>query len=217
MRRSVLKSALLATAIAWTFVNPAAAQPVIQIAETQVVATGMTPGGRVAWFAFARERTDWTSRVLHWEGASGLADASGQTVLNLGRPVPVKSIFVAIDMSTGAFAASSPPAYPWAAHVPFPVDGLAFGADQVSVVSLRDSHEELEVLVVRPQVGAWRATVRHDDEALGGTPGVLVNFSAFSPWGASPASLGPLRSGDVIVAIDPNRIEYFAQQLAGRR
>jgi hypothetical protein len=217
MRWSVLNGVLLATASAWTFVSPVAAQPVIHIAETQVVATGMTPGGRVAWFAFARERTDWTSRALHWEDASGLADGSGQTVLDLRRPVPVKSIFIAVDMSTGAFAASSPLAYPWAAQVPFPAAGLTLAADKVSVVSLRDGHQELEVLVVRPQVGAWRATVRHDDTQDDPTPGVLVTFSALAPWGASPASPAPLRPGDVVVAIDPNTIEYFARQLGAGR
>jgi hypothetical protein len=196
---------------------PARAQPKISFEENAIVARGLSPGGPVTWLGVARERTDWTSRVTLWQDAWSLADASGQATLDLRRPVPVKAIFIAVDMTTGAVAASSPPAYPWSSEVPFPAAGLTFAADKVSVATLRDSHPELEVLVVRPQVGAWRATVRHDDAEHDPTPGVLVTFSDLSPWGPAPPSPGHLRPGDVIVAINPNTIEWFARQLGAGR
>jgi len=196
---------------------PAHAQPAVSFEENAVVARGITPGGSVVWFGVARERGDWTSRVTAWQDANALADDTGQAVLDLGRPVPVKAAFIAVEMATGAFAASSPSAYPWVSEVPFPTAGLTLAADKVSVISLRDHHAELEVLIVRPQVGAWRATVRHDDAEHDPTPGVLVTFAALSPWGTAPPSPGHLRPGDVIVAIDPNTIEWFARQLGAGR
>ena len=207
----------LGVVLSLVFAGPTFAQPAVEVGDTGVTATGVTPGAHLFWLAFAREREGWFSRVLHWEGADSTADAAGQTVLQLGRSVPVKAIFVAVDMATGAFGASSPAAYPWATEVPFPAAGVSLAADRTSVVSLQDQHEELEVLVVRPKAGAWRGTIRHDDSASDAEPGVLVTFAGLTPWGSSPPSPGALHPGDVIVAIDPNTIEYFAHQLAAGR
>ncbi len=217
MRRTVLIGAFLLVGGLASALLSAAAQPELQIGDGQVVATGLTPGGRVAWFAFARERTDWISQVFRWENLAADVDGAGRAVLDLGRSTPVKAIFVAVDVSTGAYAASSPSDYPWATEVPFPTGGLSFASDQASVIALRAPQDELEVLVVRPGVGAWRSTVRHDDAPLDATPGVDVNVSNLTPWGAAPSSPGSLRQGDVVVAIDPIHMQYFAQQLAGRR
>jgi len=213
MRRTALIVASILAMLFASTVLVGAPPPAVKISDSTVIATGITPVGQVGWFAFARERTDWVTRVLHWENLSATADSTGQAVLDLGRSVPVKSIFVAVDMTTGAFAASSPPEYPWASQVDFPNAGLAFASDKASVISLRDSHDELEVLVVRPRVGAWRSTVRHDEGPETEEPGVVVNFASLAPWGSAPPSPGALRAGDLIVAIDPNRFEYFAQQL----
>jgi hypothetical protein len=217
MRRLASFATLLpAAAIMLTAPVAATTQLAIKIGDTQVVATGMTPAGRVAWFAFARERTGWVTQVLHWEDLTASADTSGQAILDLGRPVPVKAIFIAVDVSTGAYVASSPEAYPWATQVPFPTAGIELAADRASVVSLRDDHDELEVLVVRPLVGAWRATAHHNDPQATEAPGVLVNFADLTPWGDAPPTPGPLRTGDLVVAIDPEQMQYFAQQLSGR-
>lgn len=196
---------------------PAAAQPAIGFEENAVVARGLTAGGSVVWFGVARERINWTSHVTEWQDAEALVDKDGWATLNLGREVPVKSVWVAVDMTTGGFAASSPPTYPWATHAAFPTEGAVFASDRVSLLSFRDDRQELEVLVVRPTVGAWRATVRHDDPASKEGTGVVFSYSDLIPWGKLPSSPGKLVPGDVIVAIDPNRMEYFAQQLGPGR
>jgi len=196
---------------------PAGAQPTISFEENAVVARGLTPGGLVAWFGVARERVNWTSRVAEWQDAEALVDKDGWAALDLGRQVPVKSVWVAVDMTTGGFAASSPPLYPWATHAAFPTEGAVFASDGVSLLSFRDDRQELEVLVIRPKVGAWRATVRHDDPASKEGHGVIFSYSDLIPWGKLPSSPGQLVPGDVIVAIDPNRMEYFAQQLGAGR
>lgn len=216
MRRSGPIVAFLVSVGALSVVAAAHAQPAIQLEDTAVVATGITPGGKVAWLAVARERVDWTRRVMLWQDADAVADGNGKAVLDLGRDVPVKSIWIVIDMTTGAFAAFSPPAYPWATQVPFPTASATWASDGVTLLSLRDDREELEVLVVRPKVGAWRATIRHDDPSSRDVGGVLLTPASLVPWGSTPASPGNLGPGDVIVAIDPDRMQYFAQQLGGR-
>ena len=198
-----------------------ATEPGLTVGESQVVATGLTPGGRVAWLGFARERAGWVTSVFHWEDLAASADATGQATLDLGRATPIKAVFVVVDVTTGAFAAASPADYPWATELPFPSSGMGLASDRNSVASLRDDHNQLEVLVVRPRQGAWRATVSHDDapatnQAQANVPGVVVGFAELTPWGNGPAGPGSLRPGDVVVAIDPGTIEYFAGQLSGR-
>jgi hypothetical protein len=194
-------------------VLPASGQLTIDLEENAVVAKGVTPGGSVVWFGIARERFDWTTRVSLWQDASATADGAGQAVLDLGRDVPVKSLWVVVDVATGAFAALSPTDYPWLTEAPFPSQGALFASDRATLLSLRDEREELEVLVVRPKVGAWRATLRHDDPGSEADTGVTLTASDLIPWGQPRAALARLGPGDLIVAIDPNRLEYFAQQL----
>jgi hypothetical protein len=194
-------------------VGSTAAQPVLQVDGTAVLASGLSPGGRVAWVGVARERVGWTSRVSVWQAADAVADGAGQTVLDLGRDLPVKSLWVVVDVTTGAFAAASPQEYPWLTEAPFPSAAASLASDRATLLSLRDDREELEVLVVRPKVGVWRATLRHDDPGSEAEPGVTLTASDLIPWGKPRAPLGRLGPGDLIVAIDPNRLEYFAQQL----
>ena len=131
--------------------------------------------------------------------------------------MPVKSIWVVVDMTTGAFAASTPAAYPWAVETDFPTAGATFASDRASLVSLQDDTQQLEVLVVRPKVGAWRGTIRHDDSSSRDVAGVLLTASDLAPWGKAPSSPGLLVSGDVIVGIDPDGFTYFARQLGAAR
>jgi hypothetical protein len=217
MRRITVMAGSFMLLASWAAVSIAATQPTISLTETQVVATGLTPGGKLAWLGVAREREGWTTRVTQWQDANAVADSAGRAVLDLGRAVPVKSIWVVVDMTTGAFAADAPPAYPWAVETDFPTAGATFASDRASIVSLQDDKQQLEVLVVRPKVGAWRATIRHDDPGSRDSAGVLLTPSDLAPWGKAPSSPGLLVPGDVIVGIDPDGFTYFARQLGAVR
>ena len=59
-------------------VSTVAAQPVVQTSDTQVVATGLTAGGKVAWLGIGREREGWTTRVTQWQDGDAGAHGTGQ-------------------------------------------------------------------------------------------------------------------------------------------
>jgi len=210
-----MKTTVLACACAVFAVSTwAHAQVKVEFEPTQVVATGLTPGAGVAWLAAARERPQWITHVRQWKTANTVADGNGRAVFDLMAGIPVKSIWLAIDISTGAFAASSPPEYPWPTEVRFPVEGLISAKDGIGYDGLEDRHDSLDVLVVRPGLGAWTLTA---ERSGADGRGVLISFADLQPLGASQSSLTRVMANDVVVAIDPERMEYFAQQLGGNR
>ncbi len=213
MKRLGLVVAVLGLVSTASFGQTAIPKATIEIGSTSVAALGVRPGATVVWIAASRERAQWITEVRCWGGASTVADASGRAVLDVGSAIPVKSIWVAVDLTTGAFVASSPPAYPWKTQVPFPSAGIAPASGGVGVAAIRDPHNDLEVLVVRPKAGAWTLTTHHDDAENKGVAGAFVNFAKLTALAGSPTAPPNLGAGDVIVAIDPERMEYFAQQL----
>ena len=217
MRRITVMAGAFILLVSSAAVSVAAPEPTVSLTETQVVATGLTPSGKLAWLGIAREREEWTTRVTQWQDADSVADGAGRAVLDLGRPVPVKSIWVVVDMTTGAFAATAPSSYPWAIETAFPAVGATFATDRTSLVSLQDDRQELEILVVRPKVGAWRATLRHDDPGSRDGAGVLLTAADLAPWGKVATLPGLLVPGDVVVGIDPDGFTYFAHQLGTAR
>jgi len=213
MRHMVWLAAMIVVQGAGLVAQAEAGSQSIEIGSSSVTAAGMTPGGAVAWLAVSRERPQWVTTVRQWVTADTVADASGHAILRVGSDVPVKSIWIAVDVTTGAFAASSPPAYPWRTQVPFPSAGVATAPGGTGIASIRDEHDDLEVLVVRPKAGAWALAAHHDDPESKGTAGTLVSVTRLTPLKGSPQAPAHLLPGDVIVAIDPERMEYFAQQL----
>lgn len=210
---------LVVIAGAWCMVlhaDPAtdAASPVtLQIQNDKVVASGLTPRGTVIWFGVGRQREGWSTHVYHWLTTDALTDAAGEATFALKTEVPVKSIWVAVDFATGAYAASSPPAYRWEARSPFPSTGVAYAPGKAGVAAIADSHNDLEVVVVRPGVGVWSLQTSHDAPENARGVGVVIDFANLLPLAASPKAPAPLLPGDLIVAIDPEQMQYFAQQL----
>ncbi len=202
---------------AWASGQGATNKATVEISTTSVTAVGMTPGARVAWLAASRERPQWVTTVQKWVTTDSVADASGRARVNIDLTIPVKSIWIAVDMATGAVAAASPAKYPWRTEVPFPFGGVVEAEDRSGVASIRDSHNDLDVLVVRPTVGAWSLSAHHDDAESRGAPGTLLDFKNLAAMPGSPDRPTILVGGDVVVAIDPERMEFFAQQLGSSR
>jgi hypothetical protein len=194
---------------------PLAAQPAISFEPAAVVASGISPGGQVAWFGVARESEDHAAKIVRRETVAADDDRDGAVRLDLGREVPRASIWVAVDLATGKAAIATPEGFPLR-RIGLPGPGAVPGGTGPDRLELNRGY--LELLVVRPGIGVWGATVgdggeMDDDGAYDGRVSVaLAHLRADGTSPAAPQSLGP---GDLLVAIDPNEMEVAVSQLPG--
>jgi hypothetical protein len=209
-----MRSFCLLALLALVAASPLAAQTAISFEPAAVVASGMSPGGQVAWFSVARESEDHAAKIVRREPVVTDDNGDGAVRLELGKEVPLVSIWVAVDLATGKAVIATPEGFPLR-QIELP--GAGSVSDGVGPNRLELSRGYLELLVVRPGIGVWGATVgdggeKDDDGASDSKVSVeLVHLRASATSPAAPLSLGP---GDVIVVIDPNEMEVAVSELA---
>lgn len=208
----------LSLAFAWPASLSAQAAPkapVITVQKTSVLVEGITPQGQVVWFSVAREvAEDDVATVVSRSDVMKDDDGDGKVVWEIAGEVPLRSIWVAVDLGTGRFAAAAPTGYPLR-RVGFRGRGLARGTRRSDRVE--DARHAAEVLLVRPGQGAWRSRVsdgRGDDEdgfADGQIAAALDHLSPVASTAPPPARFEPK---DVVVLIDPIKMEVTIESAA---
>lgn len=194
----------------------AAAEPLISFAEKSITASGVTPGGKVVWFGVAREIAEHTATLVRRSRIVIDDDRDGAVRLDLDRPVPFQSIWVAIDLTTGASAVATPEGYPLR-RLELPVESLRSGEGKPDW--LEDTRGHVEILLARPgtEGAAWGLAVgdggnRDDDHAYDGR--LVASLASFNGIGPSPNEPPQLFSArDVVVVIDPNQMDISLRQL----
>jgi hypothetical protein len=195
---------------------PTPSQPELKLAfETNaVVATGVPPGGQVVWFAVAREIAERSATLVRRERIAADDDKDGAVRFELGRPVPLQSIWVAVDLASGAAAVATPEGYPLR-RIELPGRGTGHGGGKPDWVE--DDRGFVEILLVRPGQGAWGATVGDGGEADedGAYDGrLMAPLDRMRGVGeAAPPPPEHFSPRDVVVVIDPNRMEVGLRQL----
>jgi hypothetical protein len=191
----------------------------ITLQERSVTVDGVTAGGQVVWFSMAREvAEDDVATLVRRAEVQRDGDGDGKIVWDLDREVPLRSIWVAVDFSTGRAVAVSPEGYPLR-RVTWRGRGLARGNSRSDRVE--DFRGYAEVLLVRPGEGAWRLTVgdgsEQDDDGVpdGKLAAALDQMRPLAGAGEAgpPNRFGPK---DVVVLIDPNQMELALVEAAGQ-
>src|ERR1044072_6438568 len=102
----LLRSFLFSCVLLAVSAVPSAATitPVISFETAAVVASGITPGGKVVWFSVAREIAEHPSTIVPRQQVVEHSMGSGTVRLDFERDVPFQSIWVAVDLTTGASA-----------------------------------------------------------------------------------------------------------------
>lgn len=180
--------------------------PVIQLTESSVTASGVTGGAAVAWFSVARVIEDLAVRVIARSEVVTDADGDGVVELPLEGPLPLKSVWVAVDLQSGGVAAAAPEGSPLE-------EGDIF-----------QKGENGELLIVRSLVHLFRARTGEEGtgawEMRAGDGGPRDEDGEGD--GQLQAALGQLRNArgsaaplpatvngtDVLVVIDPSRLDY---------
>jgi hypothetical protein len=193
------------------------AAPQITFQETAVVASGLPPGGKVVWFGVAREISERVATIVRREKISADEDNDGAVRFEVGKKVPFQSIWVVVDLATGKPAVAVPEGYSLSS-VPLPAQNLGRG-EASEPDWLQDTRGYVEILLIRPGEGAWGATVgdggRDDDDGAqdGRLRASLPRLRGVGPSPPTPPER--FKTGDVVLVIDPNRMEVSAHQLAG--
>ena len=87
-------------------------QPVVTVGADTLRASGVTPGGSVVWFGVGRELHHLTPFVVRRSQVVTDDDRDGTVEWTLDRTIPVESIWVAVDLTTGAWRAGTPEGFP---------------------------------------------------------------------------------------------------------
>jgi hypothetical protein len=191
--------------------SPAA--PAITFQKTAVTVAGVSPHGKAVLFGEAREiAEDDVATLVRRSQVLTDDDGDGTVNFDLGRDVPFRSVWVAVDLATGQVAAAAPEGYPLR-RVDWHGVGIVRGNGHSDRVE--DARTFAEVLLVRPGAGAWQLTLgdgsEGDDDGVadGKIAAALDHMTAVAGTDPPPTRFDPK---DVVVLIDPNRMELTIVQ-----
>jgi hypothetical protein len=215
IRRSLPASSwILLILLCATSAFAALARPTITAGERMIVVSGITPRGSVILFGASHEtRADSppVPRTVRRTEVLVDTDGDGSVALDLGIPVPPIAIWIAVDVTTGAFSGGPLTVFPGAPAAPFSsAEFVRSNPGALNKIAL--PFAELAVVVVRPGVGAWQAyAAKHSalDENRGTTKQLQLDLaSSIAPVGENKATLGTPKAGDVVAVIDPRGLNY---------
>jgi hypothetical protein len=206
-----LAGALLAT--------PLEAAPLrVTLEPDAVVATGVTAGGQVVLLGVTREiePDDFPTARRHLEVLTD-TDGDGAVRYSLATGIPLRSLWSVVDMTSGESGLASPEAL-GTRQVDWRGRGLQRRTDGKD--SVEDQRTLLELVVVRPQVGAgagvWALRISDGDEsdADGRIDGRLEGFfDRMQPLAASTPPPSAFQRGDVVLALDPTQTEITLEKV----
>ncbi|HWW61537.1 MAG TPA: hypothetical protein VN181_09230 [Thermoanaerobaculia bacterium] len=185
-----------------------AAALTMRIEADGVTVQDATPGAKVILFGVAREPHLYYSVIRRWTEV--LADDDRDGVVRFAASVSNKSIFVVVDLDTGAYVAETGPDYPRREILP----GEAFKRNNAGQISkFENARGRAELLVVRRGKGAWRVSAAKNsslDENKDTPSALKIDASEFlSVSGLASGKLEHLKRDDVVAMIDPNRMEFY--------
>lgn len=183
----------------------AAAPPSVSLEPEAVVARGISPKGRAVVFSVAREISRQSINVVPRYGIVTDDDGDGTVRLELGKEVPLRSIWFAVDLATGETGVATPEDFPL-----LPID-LRRAAIPAVLNRLEFQRRFAYLLLVRPGVGAWKLRVGDggasdaDGEPDGTLRAALSSLTPVQEGGPPPPER--FSPGDVLLIIDPDRME----------
>ncbi len=187
----------------------AAPPPVLTLEPSALVVSGITPKGKVVWFGMAREMADYAETLVRRDRVLEDVDGDGSVRLDLGKPVPRFSVWIAVDLTSGAFAVATPQG---SRAVELAIAGRNPGRGGAGDTEWTETGNlYLEMAVIRPGQGAWAATVGDGEDADGQITASLRRMRSVTEGIAAPEAFSP---GDLVVVIDPNILQYYVETLA---
>jgi hypothetical protein len=192
----------------------AAAVLAIQATTTTVRITNVERGGSIILFSCSRGYRE--GRTFVDSAAIALRDNTGTGVIEYQpvSPIPLRSVFAAIETETGVVAFGASPGFPLSV-IPFEAEKLSRDSTG-EIVQLVHGMPRLVVLLVRPAKGAWIMRGFDGQEAdrdRTSNGRLTLAFEDFRSIGASDKGPKALKKDDVLVAIDPSHLDIYAAEV----
>ena len=184
--------------------------PSLSFEENAVVASGLTAGKKAVWFGVERRVDDeFSTELARYQGLEPVA-ADGTARLVLERPVAWTSVWVAVDLETGAYTVAAPEGYRIARPAKLPRLSLGAGDKPDGII---DERPYVFGLVVRPSEGAWSFAGGdggdHDSDGAvnGQSRFALDQLEALPGATDGPAPPAKAKSEDLWIVVDPRKME----------
>jgi hypothetical protein len=194
----------------------AAASLTVTMGQHTVTASGITPGGSVAFFGIAQVPMPhaYMNRIQRWSVIVEVTGHEGTATLDLNQDVPPMSVWAVVDLGNAHYATASGPGLglrevelsnPFRKGQSGTIDTFAF------------DHSYLDLLYVHPGRGAWTWSALaglHPDrgDRYGSTVVTLSDAKPLGSSGPPPSSYVP---GGILVAVDVTRMEIAVARLDG--
>lgn len=183
--------------------QPAASALAFNFTAAGVTVSGASPRAAVYLYSLAREPRGYYTSVVQRDVQLVDSDGDGAVTWTFAKTVPPRSVWLAVDLSTGAAAVASLPGYP-AVRQALDSNNLknAVG-DEIGALGAAGSL--VAFIVVRPADGVWGAAVGSRGPIDEGSENGKVTISAanlqprLATAAAAPAKL---KKGDVVFLIN---------------
>lgn len=188
-----------------------AAAPAVTITTTAITATGVTPGGGIAFFGVGLEPTGYHA-VVHRSSAVVTASSdTGTASFTFDAPVTWNTIWVVADVKTGLYTITSTPGFPTmrSQEPAFTLRTDALGA----VNRMTYFRPFADCLYVQPGNGAWvlkaedGTTSDVDGQADGGTTVDLPHATPLYNGPDIPSTPSGFGPSGLLFVIDVGRLD----------
>ncbi len=183
--------------------------PTITLGKKGLIAQGITPGGRAIWWSVAHEHPDSFVTIVHRLEEQTDTDLDGMVVFEREEPIPEISLWIAVDVATGAYATYAPEDF-GVTELDLPAEAVVEAGGRSPADEFREVARPLvEVLLVRPGTGAWiqRAGDGGDTDQDEIEGEILFPIGGMTPAGTSPNAPSRYVAGDLLLSIDIDQLE----------
>ena len=211
MRRSLIAISL------WLLPGVAVAQLSMSFGTTDVTVSGMTKGGEAALVSLSRDTQGWVASVTPMSALLSDDNGDGSETYVLASQLVKRSVWVAVDVSTGETIVVSPGFSGRQSKID-PSQAIQMGKGGLYSLLL-DQRAVLDLTVVRPQRGAWHIRAWDggtNDSDLDPNGTIQVDAQAMTPMARSHGVLADFQVGDILVGLDHTNLEYYAVAVVTR-
>lgn len=210
---SLARTLIFTAALLFLTRSIGATPPTVRVSGSSIHLEGVTRGGSVVLLIAAHEPSYYMSRIATTLAVISDDDNDGAIDYDLTRPIPLRTLCIAVDLRTGETGIASPTGF---MAEPLPtVHGSKPIVTTPGRIEVARFHTQ--VLLVRPGKGAWSGEINGQSDARAQrVDGVSVDTAKLRPlrrdFVSSPGGTG---RGDVIVVIDPVELQYAVTTIVG--
>src|SRR5215212_7660147 len=205
--------AVVATPFSAAAAPPNTERPAVAFQSGSITVSRLTGNGEAIVFSVLQEPHKYWSTLV--TDAKRLTADAGGVVHYTPPSLPLFSVWAVVDFQTGAVTVAFPPG---GALRRVEMAAPAWKRDESgSIAALQAGRESIEMLIVRPNVGAWIVSnadggAIDDDHLVNGR--TMTAPGTMKAVGSGPPAPKRIVPHDVIVLIDPETMEVFTTEVA---